>query len=288
MYYLDVLKKYLWVAKLAVVALAAFLTANAVSISIRGRLSEPPKADLDQQVAGVSAYIPLTDYEIVLKRSLFNSAGVNPQASFTKQEAGPVVAAADYELMGTLAGPPRDSMAIIKNRTTNLIGVYGVGDWVAENITQVTDIRRQRVTLLQNGEEQELTMGGVLPLGVAAGRWNRGDGTMVGEGIKKLNEGDFVVDKSVIEQAFSNMGSLMSGARILPELDRGQIVGFKKKSLYDQIGLHDGDVIHRVNSVEIHGPQDALQLFTELRTASNISIDITRGGQRQTLSYRVR
>ncbi len=295
MYYLDYLKKYLWVAKLLAVALAAFLTANAVSIGIRGKLTSAPKLNLEQHVAGANAYIPLSDYEIVIKRSLFNSAGVNMAASFTKQEAaGPLATAADYELLGTVAGPPSSSMAIIKNRTSSVVGVFGVGDWVTENVVRVVDIRRQQVTLDQNGQEKVLTMAGYEAVKMAsADRWKRGAGTTIADGIKKLGEGDFAIDQSVINEAFTNMGSLMRGARIVPELERGQIVGFKvlkikKKSLYDQIGLKDGDVIHRLNSVEIRGPEDALRLFTEMRTAKNISIDISRGGQRQTLNYTVR
>jgi general secretion pathway protein C len=295
MYYFDLLKKYLWVVKLVAVALAAFLSANAVSISIRGKLTSMPKVDLEQKVAGSSAYVPLSDYEIIIKRSLFNSAAVNMQASFNKQEAlGPLTPAADYELLGTMAGPPTASLAIIKNRASNVAGVYGVGDWVAENVTRVVDIRRQRVTLLHNGEEQQLAMAGAPSEALALGnRWNRGAGENVAEGIKRLNEGDFVIDKSVVNEAFENMGNLMRGARIVPEMERGKIVGFKmlkirKKSLYDQIGLQDGDVIHRINSVEFRGPEDALRMFMELRNAGNISIDITRGGQRQTLNYQVR
>jgi len=295
MYYFDLLKKYLWVVKLAAVALAAFLSANAVSIGIRGKLTSMPKVDLEQKAVGSSAYIPLSDYEIVIKRSLFNSAAVNMQASFNKALAlGPATPAADYELLGTMAGPPTASLAIIKNRNGNATGVYGVGDWIAENVTRVVVIRRQRVTLLHNGEEQQLAMAGAPSEALdLSNRWNRGAGANVAEGIKRLNEGDFVVDRSVINENLDNMGNLMRGARFVPEMERGQIVGFKvlkirKKSLYDQIGMQDGDVIHRINSVEFHGPEDALRMFMELRNASSISIDITRGGQRQTLSYQVR
>lgn len=297
MYYLDILKKYLWLVKMLTIALAAFLSANAVSIGIRGAVSTTTTLDLAQKDAGGSAYVPLSDYEIIVKRSLFNSEGVNMDGGFSSQQSMPVLSMGVFELMGTMAGVPQHSYAVIKNRTSGLVGVYKIGDWVLANATKVLDIKRQWVLLENNGEEQVLTMQGISALpGFASGdRWkSRGDmAKTISEGIKKLGEGDFVIDRALIDEAFANMGSLMRGARIMPKFERGQITGFKimkikKKSLYEKIGLKNGDIIHRLNSVEIQGPEDALRLFGELRSASSISIDITRKGQRQTLNYQVR
>jgi len=292
MYYLEYLKKYLWVAKIVAVMLSAFLLANAVSIFIRGRWSSAPTVDVSKNVAAAAAYVPLNNYEMIVKRSLFNSPGMNMEGGFSAAEQGPVIGVDDFQLLGVIAGLPELSLAVINTKHDGQTGVFKVDDLIAGQY-KVLDIRSKEVEIDYNGSPKIIQLPDTEGTNLLAGRWNRGAGSDVADGIKKLGEGDFVVDKGVIDDAFQNMGSLMRGARIVPEMKDGKIVGFKvfrirKNSLYGQIGLQNGDVIHRVNSVEIKGPEDGLRIFGELKSAKNISIDITRGGARQSLSYQVK
>jgi general secretion pathway protein C len=59
-------------------------------------------------------------------------------------------------------------------------------------------------------------------------------------------------------------------------------------SLYEMIGLQNGDVIQRVNAQDVDDPSKFFQLYQGLRNERNISIDLIRGGQRQTLNYDIR
>jgi len=149
------------------------------------------------------------------------------------------------------------------------------------------------VVLEHNGQEKVIKMAGSDDIRVAR-RWDkRTMAERIDEGINKMGDGEFTLSRELVEDAFDNIGSLMRGARIVPKLDKGQIVGIKvfrikKNSLYKKIGLQNGDIIHRINSVDFKGPEDILKVFTELRSASSINIDITRDNQRQTLNYQVR
>lgn len=294
MQYLEYLKKYLWVARLVVLALCAYLAANAVSIYIRGKIASAPVINLAAAAASDSAYTSINTYDVILQRSLFNSAGVDPAAGFSKNESsGPEIGAEDFQLLGVIAGIPELSYAVINTRHNGETGVFRVGEKVAE-VAEVLDIRSREVELMHNGARKVISLpdlGEGLDLG--GDRWNRGDGDAVADGIKKLGDGDFVISSDVIEAAFTDMASMLRGARIMPNIKNGNIDGFKvyrikADSLYKKIGLENGDILHRINSVEIKGPEDGLKLFQELRTAKNISIDLTRKGSRQSLNYTVK
>jgi general secretion pathway protein C len=295
MLFLESLKKYFWVGRLLTVALCAYLSANAVSIYLRGAFVGAPALALPAASAAALATKGLNDYDIVLKRSLFNSAGVNMEASFTKKDLGPQVTAEDMTLLGVIAGEPEDSYAVIATKHDGKTEVYRVGEKVGGD-AEIMAIRAREVEVLAHGSRQVIKLpeldeaGGLAKL---AERWSKGTGEQVAEGIKKLGNNEFAVDKEVIEGAFNDMASMLRGARIMPNIENGQINGFKvmrirKDSLYGKIGLQNGDVLHRLNSVEIKGPEDGLRLFQELRNAKNISIDVTRNGKRQTLTYSVK
>jgi general secretion pathway protein C len=293
MFFLDALRKYIWIGRYLVIALCAYLSANAVSIYVRGALSNTPVLNLSTSVAPVTATKSLNDYDIVLKRSLFNSAGVNMEASFTAKDQGPAVTTDDFQLLGVLAGDPAFSFAVINTRHDGKTEVYRIGDKVADT-AEITAIRSREVELLHNGARKVISLpewgDGTAKTG---NRWAKGSGTQVADGIRKMADNQFQVDEKVVQGAFENMAGLLRDARIAPNIENGKINGFKvmrvkKGGFYGQIGLQNGDIIHRVNSLELKGPEDGLQLFSELKTAKNIKIDITRNGQRQTLSYSVK
>jgi general secretion pathway protein C len=89
------------------------------------------------------------------------------------------------------------------------------------------------------------------------------------------------------------MGQILTQARALPYLEQGKPVGFRISeivpgSIYEKIGIVNGDVIQRVNSQDVDDPAKFFQVYQGLKNERNITIDLLRGGQRQTLNYEIR
>jgi general secretion pathway protein C len=89
------------------------------------------------------------------------------------------------------------------------------------------------------------------------------------------------------------MSQILTQARALPYLENGKTTGFRLSeivpgSIYEKIGLQNGDVIQKVNSQDVDDPGKFFQLYQGLQNEQNISIDVLRGGQRQTLNYEIR
>ena len=288
MVYLDFIKKYLWIIKLTFVAAFAVELAMLVNTRIEAKVGAAPVVDLSEvNLSSTGGYVSISEYEQILKKNVFNSAYVYKP----RKSGGPnKIVNDDYDLIGTVAWRQAYSLALIRAKRANKIDVYRVGDLI-QNEAEVTSIEPRKVTLLRGSKIEVLEM----PYEAARlANLNLEDRIEVGEnGIAKSGDNHFVVDKSVIDTAFSNWGQMMRGARIMPHFDKGKITGFKvsrirSDSLYKKIGLENGDILHRINGIEFQGPEDAFKMMSELKEAKNVSLDISRSGARKTLSYSIR
>ena len=67
-----------------------------------------------------------------------------------------------------------------------------------------------------------------------------------------------------MDSVANNPAALFSQARILPKYENGQMVGvqvnaIKAGSLFQQIGLQDGDTITEFNGIQVTGQQESTQ-----------------------------
>lgn len=114
------------------------------------------------------------------------------------------------------------------------------------------------------------------------------------EGIKQLSEWEYQIDRNRLNEELQDMGKLGRDARVMPNYDREsgtyqgfKLIGVKPNSLYRAIGIRSGDVLMQVNGQELSSPTKALELFNQLQTSSNITIDIMRHGEKHSLVYKI-
>jgi general secretion pathway protein C len=110
--------------------------------------------------------------------------------------------------------------------------------------------------------------------------------------VKQLSEHQYVVAKSEINNALTNLSDLATKARIVPSFKNGVANGFKlfsivPDSLYSKIGIQNGDVIHRINGYEMNSPDKALEIYQKLRDANRIEIEFERRGDTIHNSYSI-
>jgi general secretion pathway protein C len=112
-------------------------------------------------------------------------------------------------------------------------------------------------------------------------------------GVAESGENRFVVDQRELNNALENMNQLLTQARMVPFFNAGKAEGFRifairPNSLFEKIGLRDGDVLQRVNGNELTDPARAFELFEQLKDEKAVSVDLLRNGAKQTLSYEIR
>lgn len=72
-------------------------------------------------------------------------------------------------------------------------------------------------------------------------------------------------------------------ARIVPMFREGRALGFalvqiRPGSLYAKLGLVDGDIVRRINGLEMTSPEHALDAYARLKDTKTIVLDLERGG----------
>ena len=100
------------------------------------------------------------------------------------------------------------------------------------------------------------------------------------------------INRNHMEKQLRNFSQLLSQARVTPHFTNKKADGFTiseivKGSLYEQIGLVNGDVIRKVNGESVVSAEQAMRMYKELQKATNIDVEIERKGNIQQVSYTI-
>src|SRR5450631_2432160 len=103
---------------------------------------------------------------------------------------------------------------------------------------------------------------------------------------------NFEVPLSELDRAINNLNDSAMQARMVPAFKDGQSEGFKlfsirPDSLYSKIGIQNGDVVTRINGLDMNDPAKALEVYTKLKDAPRIDVDIDRIGSPMRMTYNV-
>ena len=83
------------------------------------------------------------------------------------------------------------------------------------------------------------------------------------------------------------------GARVVPAVKNGQPDGFKlyairAGSLYARIGLENGDQLRSINGLALDSADKALDLYTKVRDATKLEIQLLRRGKPTTITIDIK
>ncbi|MBL7685873.1 MAG: hypothetical protein JNK65_07575, partial [Deltaproteobacteria bacterium] len=117
-------------------------------------------------------------------------------------------------------------------------------------------------------------------------------GAPAAPGVTPKAGGKFTVDQAELDSALNNLDKLFTEVRAVPNFVGGKPAGLKllsmtPTSIFAKLGLQRGDVIERINGSDVD-MQKGLELFNQLKGQKQITIDLNRNGQKQTLDYEIR
>jgi general secretion pathway protein C len=92
----------------------------------------------------------------------------------------------------------------------------------------------------------------------------------------------------MLDELLSNPNELLTQARVIPQEDGLRFFAIRPNSVFFKIGIRNGDILHKINEVELSNVENALNLFEELRGQSKFNINLTRRGQKLTYEYTVK
>lgn len=114
-----------------------------------------------------------------------------------------------------------------------------------------------------------------------------------GEGITKVSDTDFNISRGLVDKVLLDQAALMRTARVVPHEVNGQVVGVKlygvrRNSLLGKLGLQNGDLLRTINGYDMSRPDSALEAYSRLRNADNLTVAVQRRGQNLNVSYHIR
>jgi len=277
---------------LLLLAMIAFFAARIVSAMAAARLAAPPPHAASAAVApsAPAAAEPESAYAVIAERDVFNAVkhAHDPNEAPTEYKRTDL----NVKLWGTaVAHDPAQSFAIIEDLAARRQALYRVGDPVLE-VATLARVEWDRVVLDRDGAEEVLEISSARATSDKAPAGAAPPGAS-GERIKKTADNKFVIDRRELEQTVANINEVFTQARAVPFFQDGKTVGFrvfaiKPGSVFEKIGLQNGDVIQRVNGVELTDPGKALSLFTELQNEGHVALDLERNKQVKKFSYEIR
>jgi general secretion pathway protein C len=274
--------------------LGSYLCALAANSLVALWLAPPVAALLSPEdeapAPATQPQLPLSSYAIIYTRDLFNSVKAPVQADSIAATTSTGV----LKLWGTAIRERDRAFAIIEDLSTRTQGLYREGDVIAQGVT-LSQVGWDRVLINRNGRLETLTL---IPTEVPVPSQLVTSATPVERedksGIRQLGQDNFQIDRREVEQAMNSLNELFTQVRAVPYANtEGETQGFrlfsiKPQSLIDRLGLKNGDIVQRVNGIELSDPSTAFGLLQELQGHAQVRVDVLRNHQAVTLSYDIR
>jgi general secretion pathway protein C len=223
----------------------------------------------------------LQDYAIITERNLFLST---LKAVIDKESEGVLFDSdqkmTDFELKGTVACNSSFGFIFIEERDSHKQKLYRLGDNIGS--AKLIKITRNTATLSSGGKETTLRVkstieGSLLPDSPDAGTNRAASRSMT-------------LNKKMVNENLSDLKSLMSQAVVRPYLNKGVqegliISNIAPNSLYEKMGLQNGDIIIDVNNKPMRSADNLLQTVNVIQSGGNIAVNFKRNGKMETVNY---
>jgi type II secretion system protein C len=218
------------------------------------------------------------DYQVLKAKNIFGEIGVKPVNTKTVAPP-PKVSNLALNLIGTFITPGTQPFAIIENKKESAQEIFNIGNNVF-NEAELISISPNSVEIKRNGQIEILKLDDTPDAGGTSGA-SGASGEQV------------IVAETDLNKALENLPLLLTQARAVPYFKDGQAIGLrlfaiKTGSLYEQIGLRNGDILKTINGNNLGDITQAVKLFEKLKTERSVNLTLERNRQEQSINYQIR
>jgi general secretion pathway protein C len=223
---------------------------------------------------------PLQNYSLITERNLFLST---LKAISEKQLDGGFFGSSQevtsFDLKGTVAGGASFGFIVIEERGKNKQRLYRLGDMIGSD--KLVKITRNTAVIRSGGREITLKIKET-PEGSLLSRQQGQQASIPSSGMA-LNRGE-------VSEKLRDLKTIMTQAAVRPYFEAGEQEGFiisdiKPDSLYQKLGLHNGDIIIDVNGKRMQTADDILQTVNIMQSGGSIALSLKRNGKVETIDY---
>lgn len=279
--------------RIATIMVCAYFLSDLTALLLEKFIPEPPLVRNTENNASPMSRRGIEEYSIIFNRNLFNSRGLIPGEEI-QPDASPDAPAVRTSLPITLLGTmilqdARMSLATLEDKSVSLVFPVRVGDEIPGKMRILeVSVRKVIFTNLQSGRKEFID----IPEDAATQNVSVRAATTPGQQAKVQPTGGnrFLVSRSEIDSNLANLSRILTQARAVPNFENGIPMGYKlfqivPGSIYDQLGLKNGDIIAGLNGEPVNDPGKAFEMLNELKTTNHLELNVRRDGREQTMIY---
>jgi general secretion pathway protein C len=280
------------------VAVSGFLIAHSINAFIADALYLAPENSAQSSGTGPAlpvSFAPTRYADDIRSSGLFLLPATPQEVRNQGEQAGTAVraslgAAAQIRLIGIVMGDKRGVFAIVEEQASKKQALYRLHEQIP-GLGEVADIQRDGMLIRQGDLEEWLELGlterPAIPGNNATVSPSTPSPQVPGAPLRK------VIDRREVELAMNDLPKLMTQARAMPHMVNGAVNGFRidymaPASFYEKIGIQTGDILQRVNGVDIRDPGTMLNLLQQLKSERVVKLDMVRNNQPSTVTYELR
>ena len=304
------LRRYFWVVNLTVTGLCAALVGRAASHQFEGAYlnGDDGRSPAVHRPSAPAPKPHTRDIDALVKRDPFCSSCTLVVAkdpgdkSATPTSNEPQKTALQLELVSTMivTGDDAWSMAVLRDLSTkhNDSEMFNRGKKIFATKAVVKSVLPRRVYIDNEGKTEYLDLDAdqkAAPAAAVAAAAAPSPPGELGDIDKSIQctGNNCTIERALVDRALGNMGALASMARFVPSVRDGKPNGFKvyairPNSLFGKLGMQNGDTLKQINGNEMATPDQALSLFTKLRSASHLSMQVERRGETVNMDYTIK
>lgn len=271
------------VAKWILTALATgIVTAVIVQMVNMHLAAQNQRSMFQQQIQKLNAVVQQNDdstkpsYSTIVQKNIFGPLGQG-NANASKQKPQTKL---PLNLIGVFIEKGDAPYAIIEDDKKKVQDVFNIGDMVFGDAKLVA-VRSDSVDIKRGSQIEVLSLDDAPD--------NRGGSA----GGSSSDGEEFTVDSKELDTALENLPLLLTQARAVPYFKDGKSVGLrlfsiKSGSLYEKVGLQNGDILKTINGSSLSDISQAMKLFETLKAERSISVTLERNREEKEFKYQIR
>ena len=232
---------------------------------------------------------PLQNYSVITERNLFLST---LKAISDKQLDGGVFGSSQeitsFDLKGTVAGGSSFGFIVIEEKGKNKQRLYRLGDMIGSaRLIKIT----RNTAIIKSGDREITLKIKETPEGSLLSRSQAPQASIPSSGMSlSMPNSSVALSKSEINEKLRDLKTILTQAVVRPYFEAGAQEGLivsdiKPDSLYQKLGLQNGDIIIDVNSKRMQTADDALQMVNIMQSGGSIAMSLKRNGKVETINY---
>jgi general secretion pathway protein C len=275
---------------------ATLLAAHSINAFVEYKLSALSTFDSNPSMttgpASPPAETPIQLVEQIRSSGLFplpvqSSSGLSANGAPVMPQRPPLDIAKKLRLLGTIVSDREDGAAVIEDIASKRQGLFHLHETIPD-IGEIHAIRHNGV-VIRLDDQEELLQPAVLqpeqtgPTPVAMPAPQQPFAPL----LKRT------LDRREVMEAVGDYSKLIMQAHAVPHMTNGTLKGFRldfvaPASFFEKAGFQYGDVIQRINGVEIRDPGRLLSTFQQVVNERSVKVDLIRAAQNTTITYELR